>query len=237
MAARCPGLGTAVVDVRDAAAVGAVVEEGAIVVVLAPPAGGEGAVVEAIARAGARRLVYVSSTGVYAAGGGAWVDERWPLEPVTASGRARLAAERAIEGAAAGLSVVMLRAAGIYGPGRGVVARLRAGTFRIVGDGTAHTSRVHVDDLAAAIVLAGEAAAPARVYNVADRDPCTLAEHADGAAALLGLPRPPRVPAAEVDPEVAGMLLADRRIDAGLLSRELGWSPRYPSWRDALTRE
>jgi hypothetical protein len=44
------------------------------------------------------------------------------------------------------------------------------------------------------------------------------------------------VAAASVDPEVAGMLLADRRIDASRLVRDLGWAPRYPSWRDALTR-
>jgi nucleoside-diphosphate-sugar epimerase len=67
---------------------------------------------------------------------------------------------------------------------------------------------------------------------VADRDPCSLAEHADGVASRLGLPPPPRVAPDTVDAETRGMLLADRRIDARLLE-SLGWTPRYPSWRDA----
>lgn len=211
-----------------------------VVAHLAPPASPDGrvdgAAAAAAARAGAHRLVYVSSTGVYAPGGGAVVDEEWPLAPRTASGAARLAAERALAAAAgrAGLSLVVLRAPGIYGPGRGVASRLRAGSYRVAGDGTAHVSRVHVDDLAAAIALAGEAAAPGAVYNVADRDPCTSGEHGDGLAAALGLPPPGRTPAAELSPEVAGMLLADRRVSAARLERELGWRPRYPSWRDAL---
>jgi len=231
----------AVIDLADRASLAGVVAPGAVVAYLAPPAGRDGAIdgaaAEAIARAGAHRLVYLSSTGVYAPGGGARVDEDWPLAPATASGAARLAAERAVLAAAraGGLSAVALRAPGIHGPGRGVAARLRAGTFWIVGDGTAHVSRVHVDDLAAAIVLAGTARAlPRDVYNVADRDPCTAAEHGDGAAARLGLPPPPRVAASEVSPEVAGMLLADRRIDAARLEHDLGWTPRYPSWRDAI---
>lgn len=226
-----PGVRTVAADVRDPAAIRALVEPGAVCAWLVPPTGAERAIAEALR--GVRRIVYVSSTGVYGPARGAWVDESWPIAPETEAGKARARAEADIR--AAGIETVVLRAAGIYGPGRGVVARLRAGTMRIVGDGSAHTSRVHVEDLAAAIVLAGEAAAPGDVYNVADRDPCTLAEHADGAADLLGLPRPPRVAAAGVDPEVAGMLLADRRIDAGKLTRELGWAPRYPSWRDSIT--
>jgi nucleoside-diphosphate-sugar epimerase len=108
----------------------------------------------------------------------------------------------------------------------------------VIGDGAAHVSRIHVDDLVAAITLVARATALAHaVYNVADRDPCTAAEHGDGAAALLGLPPPPRVPAAQVSPDAAAMLLADRRVDASRLERELGWAPRYPSWRDALRAE
>jgi len=227
-------------DLCDPAAVAAAVSPGAIVVHLAPPGDADGArdgaAAAAIARAGARRLVYVSSTGVYAPGGGAVVDEDWPLEPSSPTGHARLAAERAIlaAAAAAGLSAVALRAPGIHGPGRGVAARMRAGTYRLIGDGSAHVSRIHVDDLAAAIVVAGTAATLARaIYNVADRDPCTAAVHADGLAARLGLPPPPRVPSTTVTPEVAAMLLADRRVSAARLEHDLGWTPRYPSWRDA----
>ena len=227
LAARLPGAAAAAVDLADPAGLAAVIPPGAIVVHLAPPPA------TAIDAPAAHRLVYLSSTGVYAPGGGARVDEAWPLAPATASGAARLAAERAVLAAAP--PAVVLRAPGIYGPGRGVAARLRAGTYRIVGDGAAHVSRIHVDDLAAALIAAGTARSlPRTVYNVADRDPCTAAEHGDGLAAALGLPPPPRVPADQVSPEVSGMLLADRRVDASHLEADLGWAPRFPSWRDAL---
>ena len=207
------------------------------IVMTAPPVdavgGGEARVAEAATRAGARRIVYVSSTGVYGAAGGAWVDEDFALAPLTASGRARLAAEAAL--AAGAVPCVRLRAAGIHGPGRGVLARLRAGTYRIVGPGDTHVSRIHVDDLVSAVVLAGDTQGPGLVYNVADDDPCTSAELASAAAAALMLPMPPTVALAQVDPEIAGMFTADRKIDNRRLKRELGWAPRFPSWRTVLS--
>lgn len=203
----------------------------AIVVCLAPPgadpAGEIGALV--YAARGCERLVYVSSTGVYAPGGGAWVDESWPLEPITASGRARLAAEAALPA-----DTISLRAAGIYGPGRGLVERIRAGTYRIVGDGRAHVSRIHVDDLVDAIIRAGATTFRGAV-NVADDDPAPIGEVADTIAAHFGLPPPPRVAPDTVDADVAGMLTADRRIANKRLTQELGVRLRYPSWRSQLT--
>ena len=221
-------------DLADAASL--VVPAGAIVVCLAPPGGdpaGEIAGLVAAARRAAR-IVYVSSTGVYAPGGGAWVDETWPIAPITGSGRARVAAEAAL--AAGEVPWVSLRAAGIYGPGRGLVDRIRAGTYRVVGDGTSHVSRIHVADLVAAIVAAGQAAITGAI-NVADDDPAPIGVVADRVAARLGRPAPPRVPADSVPLEVSGMLTADRRIANRRLRDELGVVLRYPSWRDALDAE
>jgi nucleoside-diphosphate-sugar epimerase len=212
------------------------VPPGAIVVSTAPPGGdpaGEIRTLLALAR-GAARLVYVSSTGVYGPGGGAWVDETWPVAPITESGRARAAAEAALAGAA--VPWVALRAAGIYGPGRGLVDRIRAGTYRVIGDGTSHVSRIHVVDLVAAILAAAGSAATGAI-NVADDDPAPIGEVADAVAARLGLPPPPRVPAAAVSAEVAGMLTADRKISNRRLREELGVALRYPSWRDGLEAE
>jgi nucleoside-diphosphate-sugar epimerase len=217
--------------------IAAVVRGAAVVVLTAPPSDDTGAaearLAEAAAREGVARIVYISSTGVYAAAGGALVDESWPIEPRTASGRARLAAENAL--AAGAVPCVRLRAAGIYGPDRGVLARLRAGTYRIIGDGTTHVSRVHVEDLAAAVILAGDADAPSPVYNVGDDDPCTSLELATAVCAALGVAMPPIVPLDRVDPEVAGMFTGDRRVDSSKLKRELAWTPSHPSGRTELS--
>jgi nucleoside-diphosphate-sugar epimerase len=212
------------------------VPAGAIVVCTAPPGpdpAGEIRALVAAARAAAR-IVYVSSTGVYGPGRGAWVDESWPVAPITDSGRARAAAEAALSEAR--VPSVALRAAGIYGPGRGLTERIRAGAYRVVGDGTSHVSRIHVVDLVAAIIAAGASTVTGAV-NAADDDPAPIGEVADAVAARLGLPPPPRVPVAAVPPEVAGMLTADRRIANRRLRDELGVALRYPSWRDALDDE
>jgi len=188
----------------------------------------------------ARRFVYISTTGVYAPGDGnwidgggfagagsaaegqrGWVDESWPLAPTTSSGKRRLAAERALPGAAC-----ILRVPGIYGPGRGVEDRLRAGTYRVIGDGA--VSRIHVDDLVTAIIAAGRSTITGPI-NVADDDPLPSGELADLIADRLGLPRPPRV--ASTDPEILGMLTANRRIANARMKRELGVALAHPSAR------
>jgi nucleoside-diphosphate-sugar epimerase len=159
------------------------------------------------------------------------VDETTRPAPAAARGSARLAAETEVLTAAAarGVDAVSLRIVGIYGPGRGVHARLAAGSYRVVGDGAALVCRIHVDDLVAAIVAVGDAeTVPSRIYNVADDAPTPSADHADRVAAMLGLPPPPRVPASQVSAEVLAMLAADRRVDNRRLKRELGWAPRYP---------
>jgi nucleoside-diphosphate-sugar epimerase len=209
---------------------------GAIVVCTAPPGRDPAGELRALLRAArdAAKLVYVSSTGVYAPGGGARVDEAWPIAPITASGRARAAAEAVL--AEAAIPWVSLRAAGIYGPGRGLVERIRAGTYRVVGDGASHVGRIHVADLVAAILAAATSPVTGAI-NAADDDPAPIGEVADAVAAALGRPPPPRTPVAEVSAEVAGMLTADRVLVNRRLRDELGVALRYPSWRATLAEE
>ncbi len=220
-------------ELADPASLAGLVPPGAIVCCLAPPGPDPAREIANLVDASrdAARLVYVSSTSVYAPGGGAWVDESWPVVPATEAGRARVLAEAAL--AAAPVPWIALRAAGIHGPGRKLVDRIRTGTYRVIGDGSSHVSRIHVVDLVSAIVAAGASAARGFV-NVADDDPTPIGEVADTLAALLGLPPPERVPAASVSPELAGMLTANRRIANRRLKEELGVKLRYPSWRSEI---
>jgi nucleoside-diphosphate-sugar epimerase len=228
-----PVVRAAAAELADPASLVGLVAPGAIVCCLAPPGPDPGGELRRLldAARGAARFVYVSSTSVYAPGGGAWVDESWPVAPATEAGRARALAEAAL--AEAPVPWIALRAAGIHGPGRKLVDRIRGGTYRVIGDGTGHVSRIHVVDLVSAIVAAGASAARGFV-NAADDDPAPIGEVADTLAAQLGLPPPPRVPAASVSPELAGMLTADRRIANRRLKEELGVKLRYPSWRSEI---
>ena len=234
-------LGTEVrtVDVFEPATLAGWIPKGAIVVDSVPPDLERGPhaahVARALADAGGGRIVYLSSTGVYARGDGSWVDEDTEAAPEGARGLARVVEEE-VYFAAPGVEAVSLRIAAIYGPGRGVQERLRAGAYRVPGDGMNFVSRVHVEDLARVIIAAGRVQPlPRRVFVVADDLPCRAREHADGVAAMLELPPPASVPMAELSPLAAELGGANRRIRNVRLHEELGVTLDYPTWREGVT--
>lgn len=230
---RLPALELRVADLSEPHAVHAALVPDGFVVWCVPPVPGSPAFESAILGElpPCRRLVYLSSTGVYAPAQGALVDEDFALTPQSEHGVRRLEVETLFRGRA-----VILRIAAIYGPGRGVHARISQGDYRIVEPGTTYVSRVHVDDLVSAIRCVAQAPdAGARIFNVADLEPASSAEVADGVADLLGVPRPPRVSPQDASPRALAMLGADRRVDSSRL-RDLGWVLRYPTWREGTAQ-
>src|SRR5690349_17538965 len=91
-----------------------------------------------------RRVVYVSTTGVY--GHQAVVDEKSQPAPRSVQDEARISAENAALASAE--SAIVLRPAAIYGPGRGIHVSMKEGRFRMGGAGSNYVSRIHVEDLA-----------------------------------------------------------------------------------------
>jgi nucleoside-diphosphate-sugar epimerase len=226
-------------DVTTAGALDGWVPAGATVVDMIPPTGHSSAVARALLAAGGGRLVYLSTTGVYGPGAGAWVDEDTPVGPTGERGRARLAAEDAylVEAAASAgrLEVVILRVPAIYGPGRGVHVRLAAGDYRVPGDGQAFGNRIHVDDLARVILAAGRVRPLRRpIYVVGDDLPATQREVADGIAALLGLAPPPSAPLDALSPMARELASGDRRVRNARMKEELGIDLLYPTWREGV---
>lgn len=187
---------------------------------------------------GCRRFLYVSSTGVYGPGGGQWIDESHPLRPESESERARAAAEDAVRASCEGrgLPWTSLRAAGIYGPGRSLVDRLRRGEARVFGDGSAHISRIHVFDLVSAVLAAADRGVDGPV-NCGDDDPAPFGQVLDAAAALLGLPPPPRVDPETLAATTRALVMGNRRVANRRLREELGVALRYPSWRVAAEEQ
>jgi len=184
-----------------------------------------------------RRIVYLSTVGVYGDAGGQWVDETSPLRPATGRAQARVDAEAAWRafGDAAGVAVDILRLGGIYGPGRGAFDRLRDGTARRVTKPGQVFNRIHVEDVARAVEAVVAAARPGSVYNVVDGEPSPPEEALAYAAELLGLPAPPEEPfeSAALSAMARSFYEENRRVRNAKLCA-LGWAPRYPSYREGL---
>lgn len=195
------------------------------------PPGGEGCdpVLEAYGDALAgKRLIYLSSTGVYGDSAGAWVDE----SVQTGQGRRTARAEADVDWLARGARV--LRLPGIYGPGRSALERVREGRAHRIDLPDQVFSRVHVDDIVSGVLVALDA--PPGAYNLADDTPCSQNQVIEHACRLLGLEPPPlqSLDQAGLSPMARAFYAENRRVANGKARRVLGWSPRYPSYREGL---
>ncbi len=191
-----------------------------------------------LARAKPRWLGYLSTTGVYGDHQGGWVDEQTPCTPSTRRGRERVAAEQGWQRLAArnGLPLHIFRLAGIYGPGRGPFAKLRAGTARRIVKPGQIFSRIHAADIAQVLLASIKAPRPGAVYNVCDDDPAPPEAVIGHAAALLGLPLPPAedYATAEMTPMARSFYAESKRVSNDLIKRELGVRLIYPDYRAGL---
>jgi nucleoside-diphosphate-sugar epimerase len=171
------------------------------------------------------RLLHVSSTSVYGQDGGGEVDETAATEPQDESGRVVLEAEEVLRARLP--AAVVLRFAGIYGPGRLLRRRqaLEAGE-PFLGDPERWLNLIHVEDGAAAVLAAEARARPGEVYNVCDDRPVRRRDFYALLAELLGAPPPRFVPGPAER--------ANRRISNRRLREELRGKLHYPNCTEGL---
>jgi nucleoside-diphosphate-sugar epimerase len=189
----------------------------------------------------AGRLVwvgYLSTTGVYGDHQGGWVDETTPPNPQSDRGHARVMAERDWQSLHAdyALPLHLFRLPGIYGPGRGPLAKLRAGTARRIIKDNQFFSRAHVDDIAQVLVASMRAPNPGSIYNIADDVPAPPQDVIEYAAHLLGLPIPPAIPfdQAEMTPMARSFYGESKKVDNAKIKAELGIRLIYPDYMTGL---
>ena len=172
-----------------------------------------------------KRVIFVSSSGVYAQDGGVWVDENSPAEATRYSGRIMLEAERLLQGSDYPATVVRLT--GIYGPGREwLLKQVRMG-YRVVSEPPLYANRLHADDCAGllAFLLQADAAGKALddLYIGVDDDPAPLHEVVGWLRDYLGV--------TEWAEESTVRRSGSKRC-SNARARALGWVPRYPSFRE-----
>jgi nucleoside-diphosphate-sugar epimerase len=174
---------------------------------------------------------------------GGWVKtEEDPLDPVLTGGPDGARAVQHLEDVVIKAGGAVLRYGSFYGPGAtdDQVELVRKRKFPLVGGGTGHTSWVHLDDAASATLLAVEQKATG-IFNIVDDDPAPVSEWLPYLAECAGAKRPMRVPkwlARMVAGEMAvAMMTEGRAFSNAKAKRELGWEPRYPSWRQGFKEE
>ena len=195
--------------------------------------------------AGVERVIAQSFAGwAYAPAGGPPMTEDDEFEPAWPRAfQPTIDAIRYLERAVVGAGGIVLRYGLFYGPGTAISAdggyglAVRARQFPLVGDARGVWSFVHVDDAAAATVAAIDRGRSG-IYNVVDDEPARVGEWLPLFAKAVGAPPPRRVPTwlarFFIGPHGVAMITAARGASNAKAKRELGWAPRYASWRDGL---
>jgi nucleoside-diphosphate-sugar epimerase len=202
---------------------------------------GTDALLAAAREAGVRRFVAqsVASFSRYAREGGPVKTEDDPLDPTPPKNFDRSAAAMAyLEQAVTDFGGIALRYGAFYGAANdGTIEPVRKRQFPIVGDGGGIWSWIHLDDAAAATVLALEHDGPA-IYNIVDDDPAPVREWLPVLAQALGAKPPRRFPtwlARLLAGEAVTVMSTEARgASNAKAKRELGWTPRYPTWRQGF---
>ncbi len=186
-----------------------------------------------------QRVIYISTTGVYGPADGEWVDETTPSNPQRDGGKASLAAEQVLAAHPIGKRSLILRLAGIYGPGRvPYLDKLRAGeSLDVPSEGWLNL--IHVDDAAAIAVALGEWATAnpitsgPEIFCVSDGQPVVRGDHYREIARLIGVSEPHFV-APDSNTPAAQRALADKRISNRKLLSTIPIKLRYPNSRAGL---
>jgi len=200
---------------------------------------------EAAREAGVERVVAQSYAGwPYARTGGPVKTEDDPLDPdPPARVRSTLEAIRHLESAVRGAGGIALRYGGFYGPGTGFAPggdqweMVRARKFPLVGDGGGVWSFIQIEDAAAATLAALERGAPGAVYNVCDDEPAAVRDWLPAIAEAIGAPPPRHVPrwiGRLLGRHVVALMCEVRGASNERARRELGWEPRWTTWREGI---
>jgi nucleoside-diphosphate-sugar epimerase len=187
------------------------------------------------------RLIFISSTGVYGEADNGWVDEDSPCHPARESGRALLAAEKLLAAHPLASCGVILRLAGLYGPGRLPRASELLSEKPLARSSGSFVNLIHVDDAAAVVLAAEVRARPPCTYVVSDGHPAERRAYDEYVARLLGARKPQFVERAAEDggrdgggTVDAGRGRGGKRVRNRRMLKELRVRLLYPTFREGL---
>ena len=181
-----------------------------------------------------RRMVYISTSGVYGNCNGERVFEHRPTAASNSRAKRRVDAERQLRRFAArnGIRLAILRAPGIYAADRLPLERIRKQTPAVRSEEDSYTNHIHADDLANLVRLVLFRGKPNRIYHAVDDSVEKMGDYFDKVADRFGLPRTPRITRAEaqavLSPALLSFLNESRILDNTRLKAELRVKLKYP---------
>ncbi|MEM7303908.1 MAG: NAD-dependent epimerase/dehydratase family protein [Pseudomonadota bacterium] len=186
-----------------------------------------------------RRIVYISTSGVYGDCNGEWVNEAHPASPVTERAKRRYYAE---------LSLIqfckefqcqfnILRVGGIYGPERLPLERLKTVTV-VCPEEAPYSNRIHAYDLASACLAAMHCDTHGEIINVADGHPTSMTDYFYQLADMAELPHPPCVPLSQAEEKLSPGMLSfineSRRLSIDKMQSVLKIALKFPTLEQGL---
>jgi nucleoside-diphosphate-sugar epimerase len=185
-----------------------------------------------------KKFVYTSSTSVYGQADGSPAKESSATEPASKTGRILVETENILLDAAQkqNFPAVILRVAGIYGPGRGhLFQQYLRNEAKIPGKGERFINMIHLDDVVGTIIAALKSSKPGQVYNAVDDEPVAQIHFFRWLSETLGKEMPPFASEAENAARKRG--LTNKKVQNRRLKMELGYQFKYPNFRLGYTAE
>ncbi len=183
-----------------------------------------------------KKFVYTSSTSVYGQTDGSMVKESSAAEPAGELGRVLAETEALLLEAARErkFPAIVLRVAGIYGPGRGhLFLQYLKGQARIPGRGEQLINMIHRDDVVGCVVAALKSGRPGEIYNAVDDEPVPQIHFFRWLSEALGKNMPPF----GGEKEAGKRAVTNKKVSNRKLRMELGCALRYPTFRQGYTAE
>ena len=184
-----------------------------------------------------KRFIYTSSTSVYGQDDGSLATESCPAEPAADTAKVLVETEKLLlEAANKRFPAIILRVAGIYGPGRGYwFKQFLNDEAQLDGDGSRYLNMIHRDDVVGCIIAALNNGRPGEIYNAADDKPVSQIDFFRWFSAALGKPLPPPVS------DDAGIIrkrgATSKRVSNRKLKLELGYHFQHPVFRSGYRAE
>ncbi len=186
------------------------------------------------------KFIYISTTSVYGDCAGEWIDESAPVNPQADRAYRRIDAETQLQTFcnAKQIPVTILRVAGIYGPDKLPIARIRSGQPIVNKEDSPYTNRIHALDLVSICESALTNTKVSGIYNVTDGNPSTMYDYFMQVADALKLPHPPAISLSIAKEQLSEGMLSymgeSRRISNKPLLEAFNIELKYPSLSEGL---